>query len=74
MKNWIMPVTGVVLIAAGAWGLSREQISYTKEEHEANIGSLELSFKEKETVEIPKWLAASAIAVGALLILYGRKS
>ena len=74
MKKWILPAAGVLLIAGGAWGLSREQISYTKEEHEAAIGSLELSFKEKETIDIPKWLAAGAIAVGALLILYGRKS
>lgn len=74
MKNWTLPVVGVVLIAAGAYGLSRSEFSYTKEEHEANIGELELSFKEKETVNVPKWLAGGAIAVGALLILFGRKS
>lgn len=74
MKNWTLPIVGVVLIAAGGWGLSREEFSYTKEEHEANIGNLELKLKEKETVSIPKWVAGGAIAVGALLILFGRRS
>ena len=74
MKNWTIPIVGAVLIAAGAWGLSREEFSYTKEEHEASIGSLEMKFKEKETVDIPKWLAGGAIVVGGLLILFGRRS
>lgn len=74
MKNWTVPIVGVVLIAAGAWGLSREEFSYTKEEHEANIGSLEMKFKEKETIDIPKWLAGGAVVVGALLILFGRRT
>ena len=74
MKNWTLPIVGVVLIAAGAWGLSRQEFSYTKEKHEANIGSLEMTFKEKESVEIPKWLAGGAVVVGALVILFGRRS
>lgn len=74
MKNWIVPIVGVLLIAGGGWGLSREQFSYTKEEHEARLGNLEMTFKEKESVDIPKWLAGGAIAIGALLILFGRRS
>ena len=30
MKNWILPAAGIVLIAAGAFGLSRGEFSYTK--------------------------------------------
>ena len=74
MKNWALPAAGIVLIATGAFGLSRGEFSYTKDEHEANIGGLELSLKEKETVSIPKWAAGGAIAVGALLLLFGRRS
>lgn len=74
MKNWVLPAAGIVLIAAGAFGLSRGEFSYTKDEHEANIAGLELSLKEKETVNVPKWAAGGAIAIGALLLLFGRRS
>lgn len=73
MKNWILPAAGILLIAGGAFGLSRGEFSYTKDKHEANIGGIELSLKEKERVDIPKWAAGGAIAVGVLLILFGRK-
>lgn len=73
MKNWLIPVVGVLLIAAGIFGLSRGEFSYTEEEHEVDIAGLELSAKEKETVAIPKWVAGGAIAVGALLLLFGRR-
>lgn len=73
MKKWIMPILGVILIAAGAFGLSRGEFSYTDEEHEGSVAGIEFSLKEKETVEIPGWLAGGAIAVGVLLLLFGRK-
>jgi len=74
MKNWILPAAGILLIAAGAFGLSRGEFSYTKDKHEANIAGLEFSLKEKERVDIPRWAAGGAIALGALLLLFGRKS
>ena len=74
MKNWIMPAAGIVLIAAGAFGLGRGEFSYTKDEHEANIGALEFSLKEKETINVPKWAAGGAIVAGVLLLVFGRKS
>jgi hypothetical protein len=72
MKNWIVPAIAVILIAGGIYGLSRGHFSYTEETHEANIAGLELSVKDKETVDVPKWLAGGAIAVGVLLLLFGR--
>jgi len=73
MKSWIKPAAGVLLIAAGAFGLGHGEFTYTKEEHEARLGELELSFKEKETVDVPKWAGAGAIAAGVLLLLFGRR-
>ncbi|HEX9706134.1 MAG TPA: hypothetical protein VGA24_00710 [Steroidobacteraceae bacterium] len=73
MKNWVVPAIAIALIVAGIFGLSRGQFSYTEETHEASIAGLELSVKDKETVDIPKWLAGGAIAVGALMLLFGRK-
>jgi hypothetical protein len=73
MKHWVIPVIGVILIAGGAFGLARGEFSYTKDEHQADLGGIELALKEKERIEIPKWLAGGAIVAGALLLLMGRK-
>lgn len=73
MKNWVLPAVGVVLIAAGGYGLARGEFSYTRKEHEADILGLELSVKEKERIAIPKWAAGGALAAGVILILMGRK-
>lgn len=73
MKSWIKPAAGIALIVAGAIGLTYGEFTYTKEEHEANLGDLELSYKEKGTVDVPKWAGVGAIAAGALLLLFGRK-
>ena len=66
-------VAAIVLIVAGLLGVMYGKFSYTKETHEAKLGSLELSFKEKETVNIPAWAGVAAIAAGAALLLARRK-
>ena len=73
MKSWIKPLAGIVLIAAGALGLTYGEFTYTREKHEANLGGLELSYKEKDTIDIPKWASVGAIAAGVLLLVFGRK-
>jgi TRAP-type C4-dicarboxylate transport system permease small subunit len=67
-------IVGIVLIAAGILGLVYGGFSYTKETHEAKIGSLELSVKDKETVNVPVWAGVGAIVVGGLLLLVPKKS
>jgi hypothetical protein len=74
MSNKVLPIVGVVLIAAGAIALARGDFSFTKETHEANIGSLELSVEEKETFSIPTWAAGGAIVIGIALLFAGRRS
>ena len=65
----------IVLIVAGVVGLALGSFSYTKDTHSAKLGPIELSMKEKETVNIPVWAGAGAIVVGGLLLLFGgRKS
>jgi uncharacterized membrane protein len=64
----------VLLIAAGALGLAYGTISYTKATHDVKIGSLALSVNEKETVNVPAWAGIGAIGVGAVLLLFPRKS
>ena len=64
-------IIAIVLIIAGALSLAYGQFSFTKETHQAKIGPLELSVKEKETVNIPVWLGGGAIALGVVLLVAG---
>jgi hypothetical protein len=70
-----MKIAAIVLIAAGVLGLAYGSFSYTKTTHETKIGPIELSMKEKETVNVPVWAGVGAIVIGgALLVFGGRKS
>ena len=64
-------IVGILLIVAGALGLVYQQFSFTKETHQAKIGPLELSVKEKETVSVPLWISLGAIGVGVVLVVMG---
>ena len=59
----------IVLIAAGVVALAVGGFSYTKETHEAHIGSLDLSVKDKEHVNVPVWAGIAAIVIGAGFLL-----
>ena len=68
-------ILGILLIAVGILGLVYGSFSYTKETHQANLGPIELSIKEKQTVNVPVWAGVGAIiAGGALLLIGSRKS
>jgi hypothetical protein len=45
----------VVLIVAGVLGLVYGSFSYTKSTHEAKLGPIELSIKDKQSVNVPVW-------------------
>ena len=66
-------IIAVVLVAAGVLGLVYGGFSYTRETHDAKIGTLEFSLKEKETVSVPVWLGVGSIAAGVILLLMRRK-
>lgn len=63
----------IVLIVAGALGLAYGSFTYTKDTHDAKLGPIELSVKDKETVNIPSWAGVGAILIGGLLLLVGSK-
>ncbi|QHE77495.1 hypothetical protein [Hydrogenophaga sp. PBL-H3] len=67
-------LVGILLIAAGAIGLIYGSFSYTKDTSAVKLGPLELTVKEKETVNVPVWAGVGAIVVGvALLVMGGKK-
>jgi hypothetical protein len=62
----------IILIVAGVLGLAYGSFTYTKETHSTKIGPVELSVKDKETVNFPVWVSVGAMAAG-LILLFARK-
>ncbi len=63
----------VVLIVAGALGLAYGSFSYTKQTHTTKVGPIELSVKDKQTVNVPVWAGVGAIVLGGLLLVFGAR-
>jgi hypothetical protein len=66
-------VIAVLLLVAGVLILAYGGFSYTKENTAVKVGPVELSVKEKETVNFPVWAGVGAIVVGGLLLVFGGK-
>ncbi len=68
-------ITGIVLIVLGVAGFLTGGFSFTKDTTTAKLGPLELTVKEKQTINFPQWLSLGAIALGAIVLVAGaRKS
>lgn len=68
-----MKMAGLALIVAGILGLAYGGFSFTKETHQAKIGPIELSIKDRQTVNIPAWAGIGAIVIGGALLAFGGK-
>jgi hypothetical protein len=68
-----MRIAGFVLIAAGVLALAYRGFSYTKH-HDVDLGPLDVSVSDRETVEIPVWAGAAAVVVGVALVVTRRSS
>ena len=66
-------IAGFALILAGVLALIYGGFSYTKETHQAKVGPIELSIKEKGTVNVPIWAGVGAIVIGGALVFFGSK-
>ena len=66
-----MRILGVILLILGLAGFFTGGFSFTKETHQAKLGPLELSVKERETVNFPAWAGVAAIVAGAALLVFG---
>ena len=58
-----------VLIVLGALGLAYGGFTYTKDTHTTQIGPIDFSVSERETVNVPIWAGVGAIVVGGVLLL-----
>jgi hypothetical protein len=68
-----MRFAAIALIVAGLLGLLYGGFSYTRDKTAVKLGPLELSVKERETVNVPVWLGVGAIVVGGLLLVFGSR-
>jgi hypothetical protein len=66
-------IAAIVLIVAGVLGLAYGSFSYTKETHEAKLGPIELSVKERQSVNVPVWAGVGAIVIGGVILVVGSK-
>ena len=66
-------IAAIVLMVAGVLGLVYGSFSYTKETQEAKLGPIELTVKDKQTVNVPVWAGVAAIVAGGVLLLLGSK-
>ena len=64
----VLKIVAILLIVAGIAGLVYGKFTYTKATHKAELGPIELSVKEKKTVNVPMWTGIAAIVAGALLL------
>ncbi|MES2943890.1 MAG: hypothetical protein V4772_13555 [Pseudomonadota bacterium] len=66
-------VVGILLVVIGLGGFFTGGFSFTKDTTAAKIGPIELTVKEKESVNIPQWLSLGAVALGAVVLVFGFK-
>jgi hypothetical protein len=66
-------IAAILLIVAGIFGLVYGSFSYTKDTQEVKVGPIELSVKEKKTVNIPVWAGVGSIVLGGGLLLLENK-
>ena len=67
-----LKLVGVLLLVVGIVALVYGGFTYTKTTHDAKIGPLEFSVKDKERVNVPVWAGVAAIVAGGVLLLSRR--
>ena len=50
-------IAGIVLVVIGLAGFFTGGFSFTKDKTAAKVGPIELTVKERESINIPQWLS-----------------
>ncbi len=69
-----LKIVAILLIVGGIIGLVYGGFSYTRTTHDAKIGPLEFSVKDKERVNVPVWAGIAAIVAGGALLVSRRST
>jgi hypothetical protein len=73
MRNNVLAIVGVILIAAGAMALFYRGIPYTSRDVVIDVGPLKVNADTNKTWPVPPILGGLAIAGGVLLIVVGAR-
>ena len=66
-----MRIVGVLLLVLGLAGFLTGGFSFTRDTTQAKLGPLELTVKEKESVNIPQWMSLGAMVLGGVVLVLG---
>ena len=69
----VIKMLGIALLIAGVLGLVYGGFSYTKDTTAVKLGPIELTVKEKQTINIPLWTGVASIIAGGVLLVLGGK-
>lgn len=64
---------GLALLVVGALALAYGGFSYTKDTTAVKLGPVELSVKEKRSVNVPVWAGLAAVVAGGLMLVLGSR-
>jgi uncharacterized membrane protein YidH (DUF202 family) len=64
-------LAGIALVILGGLALAYGGFSYTKDTQAVKLGPLELTVKEKQTVNVPLWVGVAAVVAGVLVLTLG---
>jgi uncharacterized membrane protein YidH (DUF202 family) len=70
----IVAVMGILLIVIGIAGFAFGGISLTREKKDLDLGSLQVSHKEKSTLPISPILSVLSVIAGVSLVVVGVRS
>jgi hypothetical protein len=62
-------LVSLVLIVGGVLGLVYGSFTFTKGTHDAKLGPIELSVKDRQTINVPVWAGIGAILIGGVLLM-----
>jgi len=68
-----MTIIGIILIALGVVGLIYGGITYTSSRNVVDMGSVHLQVDEKKQIPLAPIAGATAVAIGVVLIILGRR-
>ena len=66
-------LAAIVLLVAGVLALVYGGFSYTKDTTAVKLGPIEMTVKEKKTVNVPMWAGIGVIVLGGVLLATGGK-
>ena len=73
MRLNVKTIIGLILVVGGILAIVMGGFSYTQDEHSADLGPIELSVEEKETVNIPLWMGIGGVVLGVVVLSIRRR-